>query len=861
MGSAPDVCRHCSSPVPANRTDGFCCSGCSYVFDLLHEQGLDQFYDLKGSQSLPPVPPQAMRERDYQWLEDLVAATPESELTLSMQGLSCVGCVWLIEKLFSRHNGALRINVDVVRGDVRFSWQKGEFSPVAFARDLQAFGYLLGPPRTGEEQEKQSSGLERRMGLCGAFAMNAMAFSLPAYFGMPRDFMFAKWFDLIAAASATLALLVGGSYFAERAWRSLRMGALHIDTPIALGIIAAYLGSLGGWIAGVDGLKYFDFVAIFTFLMLAGRWAQQAAVERNRRKLMRDSSVPDSVTVLADDGSEKSKPVSALKSGDHFSIKSGQAIPVAARLLSARAAVSLEWINGESEAQARDEGQLLPAGALNIGTSEIEAAALETWEQSTLRKLLEARKPGENRDLWLERLLRGYLAIVIVVGIGGALWWWAQGAGVAQALQVMISVFVVSCPCALGVAAPLADDLAVSRAEKLGVFVRTLGLWKKLARLKKAVFDKTGTLTLENPVLLNPDALRVLDDESRSALRHLISGNLHPVSRSLFDALGRGTQEMTGEVVEEIGFGLNFTDDRGRVWSLGRPQQQSKVREQAANVTLTPALSPRERETKALLRQGECMHLESERQIVQLPLPRGEGWGEGVDSDCSPTNSPSIDTEFSCDGVPLAGFSFRDQMRGESVAEVKSLREQRGIDVFVLSGDREGKVAELAAQLHLPRSNWLSSMTPEQKAEWVKAHNQDDTLYIGDGANDSLAFDAALCAGSPVTGRSFLEHKADFYFLGHSMSFVGGMLDVARQHRKAVHRVFAFSVTYNIVTAVVGLLGHLNPLAAAILMPLSSVATLSIVAFTFRKGKVRAKMAKSMSDPVPSAPLPQPHLL
>lgn len=740
-----------------------------------------------------------MRERDYQWLDDLVNATPQPELSLSVQGLSCVGCVWLIEKIFSRHGGALRTNVDVVRGDVRFTWQKGEFSPVAFARDLQAFGYLLGPPRTGEEQEKQSSGLERRMGLCGAFAMNAMAFSLPAYFGMPRDFMFAKWFDLIAASSATLALLVGGTYFAERAWRSLRMGALHIDTPIALGIIAAYLGSLGGWIAGVEGLKYFDFVAIFTFLMLAGRWAQQAAVERNRRKLMRDSSVPDSVTVLAEDGSEKSKPVGALKSGEHFSIKSGQAIPVAARLLSARAAVSLEWINGESEAQARDEGQLLPAGALNIGTSEIEAAALETWEQSTLRKLLEARKPGENRDLWLERLLRGYLAVVIVVGIGGAIWWWAHGAGIAQALQVMISVFVVSCPCALGVAAPLADDLAVSRAEKLGVFVRTLGLWKKLARLKKAVFDKTGTLTLENPVLLNPDALKVLDDESKAALRHLISGNLHPVSRSLFDALGRGTHEMTGEVVELIGFGLSFIDDRGRVWSLGRPQSDALA-----------------------------------------------------------------DTQFMCDGAPLAGFSFSDQLRGESVAEVKSLREQRGIDVFVLSGDREGKVAELASQLHLPRSNWLSSMTPEQKAEWVRSHNNDDTLYIGDGANDSLAFDAALCAGSPVTGRSFLEHKADFYFLGHSMSFVGGMLDVARQHRRAVHRVFAFSVTYNIVTAAAGLMGHLNPLAAAILMPLSSVATLSIVAFTFRKGKVRVKKEsgeKAKSDPAPSAPLPQPHLL
>ena len=796
MSSNPN-CKHCGTPVPANRTDGFCCAGCSYVFELMHEQGLRQFYDLKGEQMLAPVPAQAMRELDYQWLEDLAAAVSEPALTLSIQGLSCVGCVWLIEKVFSRHPGALRIHVDVVRGELRLSWEVGVFPLVAFARELQAFGYLVGPPRTGEQQEKQASGLERRMGLCGAFAMNAMAFSLPAYFGMPADFMFAKWFDLITVASSTMALLVGGTYFAERAWRSLKMGALHIDTPIALGIMAAYVGSVIGWVAGLPSLKYFDFVAIFTFLMLAGRWAQQAAVERNRRKLMRDTSIPESVGVRQDDGTLKNKAVGALRAGDAFQVRPAQAIPVAARLVSARASVSLEWINGESEAQQRDENQLLPAGALNIGNAELDAVALETWEQSTLRKLLEARKPGEHRDLWLEGMLRAYLAIVIIAGVLGGAWWWWQGAGVAQALQVMISVFVVSCPCALGVAAPLADDLAVSRAEKLGVFVRHLTLWKRLSRVRKVIFDKTGTLTLENPVLLNREAISSLSESARAALRHLVSGNLHPVSRSLFDALGRGTQVMTGEVQEEIGIGLSFKDAEEHLWMLARP-----------------------------------------------------------------TAGTEGDTVFSCGGALLASFYFQDQLRGETVAEVERLRRERGMEIYVLSGDREGKVAQLATQLDLPNGTWKAGMTPDAKAEWVKEHDQNDTLYIGDGANDSLAFDAAFCAGSPVTGRSFLEHKADFYFLGHSMRFVSGLLDVTRQQRRAVHRVFAFSVTYNIVTAAAGLAGMLNPLAAAILMPLSSLATLSIVALTFRRtARSRRAEASARIAPMPprslSEPLPQ----
>ncbi len=734
---------------------------------------MEHFYALRGGQNLPPVPAQALRELDYQWLET-AAAEAETEaqasggpasLELSIQGLSCVGCVWLMEKLYSRHPGALDFRADVVRGEVRCSWQPGEFDPVAFARETQAFGYLLGPRQPDAADDKPASDLERRMGVCGAFAMNAMAFSLPAYFGMPRDFMFAHWFDLVAAASATLAMLVGGSYFIEKAWRGLRAGVLHIDTPIALGVLAAYAGSVGGWLAGVEGLKYFDFVAIFIFLMLAGRRTQQAAVDRNRRRLMRDTSIPETVT-LTDGG--KPCAVGDLRPGTAFSVRPGQAVPVAARLLGARASVSLEWINGESEAVRCEEGQLLPSGALNIGTRALDAEALEGWRESTLRRLLEARRGGEFRDLRLERLLRWYLGIVVFTGVAGGVWWWAAGAGLAQALQVMISIFVVSCPCALGVAVPLAEDLAVARAEKLGVFVRSLGLWKRLLRTRRVVFDKTGTLTLENPVLENAEALAALEPDALAALRKLVTGNLHPVSRSLFDAAGSGAIRGGGEVRETIGHGLSFTDDAGIEWSLERGAAADAV----------------------LRRAGEEM----------------------------------------------AAFRFRDELRAESVEEVRALA-RRGLAVHVLSGDREAKVARIAQRLGLPPGQWQAGMTPEQKAEWVAQRDRQDTLYIGDGANDSLAFDAALCAGSPVTGRSFLERKADFFFLGHSLRFVSGLLAVAATHRRATRRVFTFSVTYNAATVIAGLMGHLSPLAAAVLMPLSSVATLLLVALTFGSGR------------------------
>jgi len=761
-------CQHCGTPVPSTRSDGFCCGGCRSVHDLLQQQGLEHFYDLKSGLNLPPVPAQAMRQQDYGWLETATLAAEgtrvsedvAAELSVSVQGLSCMACIWLIERVFAKLGGT-QINVDISSGELRMAWQPGKFQPVEFARELQRFGYLLGMQRMDGGQSRDN-GLERRTGVCGAFAMNAMAFSLPAYFGMPADFPFAHWFDLVAAASATLALLVGGSYFAQRAWHALRAGVLHIDTPITLGILAAYAGSIIGWLSGEPGLKYFDFVAMFIFLMLAGRLVQQMAVARNRRRLLRDPSIPEA------------EMLESLQAGESFTVKPGQAVPVAAKLTDAHASISLEWISGESDSCTRSSGQLLPSGALNAGTRALKAVALESWKESTLHKLLEARRGGDQRDLRLEKLLRGYLVVVVLAGVVGGLWWWWHTGEWARGLQVMISVFVVSCPCALGVAAPLADDIAASRAADQGVFVRTLGLWKKLTRLRQVVFDKTGTLTLENPMLMNPAVLDELDDQPRQMLRHLTSGNLHPVSRSLFDALGGGmnSEGFDAEVWEEPGQGLRC-EHEGAVWAISRP------------------------------------------------------------------DDATADAVFTRDGVKFCAFRFRDALRAESLAQVEALQ-ARGLRVSILSGDREAKVAAIAEQLHLKREGWQHSLTPDEKAAWIAAHEPQSTLYIGDGANDSLAFDAAACAGSPVTGRSFLEHKADFYFLGHSMRFMSSLLDIAATHRRAVHAVFGFSVTYNLVTVIVGLMGHLSPLLAAILMPLSSLVTLSLVAVVFRRGGSRA---------------------
>lgn len=759
------TCRHCANPVPANRSDCFCCAGCAAVHHLLEREELAHFYELRGDQVMAPVSPHLLQPRDDGWLRNLAANLPEgTTLRLAIQGISCLGCVWLLERVFARSQGARRIVIDSIRAELEIQADFNRFDLTAFAREIQAFGYLLGPAQENGAQESSRSmeQLQQRMGLCGAFAMNAMAFSLPAYFGMPANFAFAGWFDLIAATSASASLMVGGSYFAARAWQSLRAGVLHIDTPIALGIIAAYAGSMIGWLADEPGLKYFDFVATFIFLMLAGRWVQQAAVQRHQRRLMRDSSVATSVAV---EGFQEPVALGDLQIGQRIEIPQGQAIPTAARLLDPEASISMEWISGESAPIRKTLGQLLNSGALNIGSRPLRAEILESWPNSTLHQLLKARRQVHWRDEGLEHLLAVYLKTVILIAVLGLGWWWMKDRHGLTALQVAISVLVVSCPCALGVALPLAEELACRQAERIGVFVRQLGLWKKLLRLRCVAFDKTGTLTTENPRLRQPELLQGLSDNAKQVLRTMITGNLHPISRSLFDELGPGATRSDCSLQERVGEGIWLTEPNGLQWVLQR----------------------------------------------------------GVDGQ---------GTQLLCGGQNLTTLHFDETLRPQAQSELQTLQ-KLGLGVFVLSGDQPQRVAQMAERLGLGSSQAMGAMSPAQKAAWLRANTNHDALFLGDGANDSLAFDAALCAGSPVSGRSFLEQKADFYFLGSHLGFVSELLRVAQRHRRATRLVFAFSVSYNAVTVAAGLAGMLSPLAAAVLMPLSSLITLGLVRLSF----------------------------
>jgi len=801
---------------------GFCCAGCAYVYRLVHEHGLEGYYRLKDAVTVP-ADPAVFQPRDYAWLEaaqrtaEQAAGDRAPELACEVQGISCAGCVWLIERLFQQQPGARDLVVNAQTGQMRLRWVRGVFHAEDFARKLQTFGYLMGP--AGETPgDAESRALVKRVGLCAAFALNVMLFTLPTYFGMQRTFEYARLFGTLSLVFGTLSLLVGGSYFLGRAARALREGVIHIDLPIALGIVGAYLGSLYGWITGEERFVYFDFVATFILLMLAGRWAQIVAVERNQRRLLSRQPQPRRLRTLDPAGVPDEVTPEALLAGQVFFLEAGQILPVEARLESAEAIFSLASINGEAEPRIFQAGGRVPAGAINVGRSEVRLAAQQHWAESLLAQLLQ---PGERagwRHRFLERIVQGYLIAIFAVAIlGGLGWWWATG-DMLRTWSVVTSVLVVSCPCAIGLAFPLAEEMATVALRRRGVFVRENDLWARLGRVRKLVFDKTGTLTLETPVLLNPEALAKLDADARAALHALVRDNPHPAGQCLLEnLLAAGAPEpLSGEVRETVGFGVELLAITGGRWSLGRagwPAIASNVTHKVTNPVsgsagVPPAPGSSGRGTLTL------------RQPALV-----SGDGNATNPDASGNEGEVI---LLCDGRRVAAFRLADRPRADAGREL-ALLAARGFETFILSGDRREKVTALAAELQLPAAHGLGGLTPQAKAAWLDHHDRRDTLMLGDGANDSLAFDRAFCRGTPVIHRGLLEQKADFYYLGRGLGGIRALFEVNAVRRRTQATILVFSVLYNLLAVGFALAGRMNPLVAAILMPVNSLLTLAIV--------------------------------
>jgi Cu2+-exporting ATPase len=800
-GSAATVasgCAHCGLPLPAGAPYGaFCCAGCRAVRAILEAEGLDRFYTLGGGEGQPVGRVPKVDPATHDWLPELEAGGRLGEqlarVRCDIQGIHCAACVWLLQEVWRRTPGAVRVDLNPALGQAELVYDPRQHTLARYVDEVERLGYRMGP--VGKAEARPDRGLLIRLGTCSALAMNAMMFAFSEHFGMSaEDEDSYALFRTLSFVLATAAVLIGGPEFFRGALAGLRRRVLHLDLPISIGIALAYGTSAFGFLTGL-GAAYFDTVTIFVTLMLLGRYLQRRAVQRNRDYLLaNDGAEHVRVKRVRGDASGVGAldriPVRDVRPGDELLLAPGDLLPVDAVVADAGGAqLSLDWISGESRPRPFAAGEPVPAGAFLGGSRPVRVRVTRDADASGLLRLLATPAQADDELRGRERFWvlvnRIYVGLVLgLAALAGLGWAFVDP---IKAVGVTTAVLVVTCPCALGIATPLAFDLAVAGLRRFGIFVRNPNLLEKARHVRKLIFDKTGTLTWggvrvrplrePEPEPERPDA--GLQVPVRDLLFTMASSSNHPVSAAvaawLAEQPGPGPRFVTGLAVEEVvGAGL-------------------RARHEGAELRF------------------------------------GKGSFALGDPDAPADGSVCLTR----DGRVLAVFAVEEDYRSGAADEIRALA-AAGYELHLVSGDRPDRVRRAAADLGFDPDLAQGGVDPERKAALIAALDAGDTLMVGDGLNDAPAFEAAFCAGTPALDRPVMPARADFFYTGLGTGAVSRVLSTAARFHRVVRVNLGLAAVYNLVAVGLAMAGLMTPLLCAILMPLSSLVLIGYTMLALR---------------------------
>ncbi|MBX3220591.1 MAG: HAD family hydrolase [Labilithrix sp.] len=788
--TSPSTCLHCGAALAASDVDGFCCIGCAEVHRLLRDAGLGRFYELGGGEGHPVV----FGEADHKWLEPLAHRLGASEhletISLDVQGVHCAACVWLIERLFARSPGAGRVIVNPAVGSVELTVDR-TFPLARFVEDVEAFGYRFGPPL--KEHAARPSDLVWRMGVCIAIAMNTMIFGIAIYCGLSDGPVY-RLFHALDFGLSLVSVLVGGTVFFRSAWLALRRRVLHLDLPIALGIALVFASSAYTYATRGGTTSYFDTLNVFIALMLVGRYLQERVLAKNRAMLLAGDGAEGLYTRrVAKDGVVSLVRCVELSRGDVVLAGRGDVVPTESTLEETEPALfSLDWISGESAPRAFSPGAVVPAGAFSQGARAVRLRARADFDRSALVRLLRTStrrdQDSARATAWHVRLTALYVAGVLAIA-GLALGGWLIATGdVPRTLDVVAAVLIVTCPCAFGIATPLAYELAQAGLRRSGLFVRTPGFLDRAAEVTRVVFDKTGTLTTGRLVVENPRDLADLEPADYARLFALAVRSSHPKSQAIASAIERkGAPTFAEADVRELtGKGLELREG-AQVFRLG-----------ARAWALAPAKLP--------------------------ALDR--------------VRSPNV--LFTRDGEVLASFAIGEELRADAASEIRELQ-RAGFETFILSGDEPEATIAMARSSGVADENAVGGTTPEEKAAWLASRRDVRSLFVGDGINDSLVAEEAYCAGTPAIDRPFMASRCDFYFVTPGLRPIREALETSHRLARVVRRNLLVALLYNAISVSLALAGQMTPLLCAVLMPVSSLSTVLATTAALSFGRARRR--------------------
>ena len=756
------------------------------------------------------------------------------EALLAVEGIHCSACTQLIELRVAALPGIEHVSVNLAthRARVRYRAAAGALGGIIAA--ITRAGYRAWPIGAADAA-RQRSRVRRlalwRLFVAGFAMMQVMMYAFPAYVAIPGE-MEADTEALLRYASLVLTLpvlLFSAAPLLQGAWRDLHNRRIGMDVPVALGIAVTFLGSTWNTVTG-GGAVYFDTLCMFVFVLLAGRYLEMLARERasaaieelTRLQPQRAERLLDFPASLATEEIDATE----LRPGDHVLVRAGMAMPADGEVVRGESHCDEALLTGESRPLRKAPGLPVTGGALNLEQAlciRVTRAGMNTQLAGIVRMMEQAsmQKPAlvELADRHAGHFLWGVLALALAAGAA-----WAQ-TDPARGLWVAITILIVTCPCALALAAPVAMSAAIGSLARRGVLVTHGKALDALARATHFVFDKTGTLTTGRMQLLGIETFGRLDrDTALRIAAALEESAVHPVARAVCMEAAR-LSDMAGtsiaEVREVTGQGVEGRID-GTPYRLGRAEfalSLTNHMQDHPQVTSTGQTGAPDDATEGAPEGA----LDDARGLTQITLADASG--------------------------PLARFGFGDGTRAGAAELIASLH-RAGHRAILLSGDAAHSADRVGAALALDEVR--AGMQPQAKRDYIAALQTRGALVamIGDGINDAPALALADVSIAMGSGAPLAQARADMVLMSARPADLEEALRIARLGSRVIRQNLGWAALYNLIAVPLAALGLLTPWAAGIGMSLSS---LVVVVNSLRLLRERPAHTSAVSPMQPAA--------
>lgn len=781
------ICYHCGQPCEEapilQHQKEFCCQGCLLVYEILDQNNLCEYYSLDKN---PGISLRHVQEESYAYLDEpsiqkqLLDFQIDNlaRVTLFAPSIHCISCIWLLENLQKLSNGVLRSEVNFSRKQVTIDFKPNQISLAALARLMAALGYApqINLKNGSTEQNANAHRLIAKLAVAGFCFGNIMLLSFPEYLGLKdSDGALKQLFSFLNLALTIPVVIFSGQDFFFNAWKSFKQKQINIDVPIAVGLATLFLRSSFD-ILTTTGPGYLDSLTGLVFFLLIGRWFQSKTYDSLAFDRDYKSYFPLATLKWVD---EDWKPVVVydLQRGDTIKIRHREIVPADCILLNLSAFIDYSFVTGESKPVRITKGELIYAGGRLVG-EPMEVLVEKKINQSHLTRLWNNAAFQKPEGSTFQKIIDRAARRFTWAVLALALvtaGYW-YWVDASQLWLIITSVLMVACPCALALAAPFTFGSMMRAMGRHGFYLKNAEVVERMACIDTIVFDKTGTVTNGAKQVV---FIGVLDDEELGWVKKITSSSAHPLSNLITKSISVNSSHSVSDFREYTGKGVEGTV-AGRYIKIGS----------VAFVDFTGKLSD--------------MHAK---------------------------------VFVSIDGLVRGYYQINTSIRQPMRSLLSRLSNQ---SVALLSGDNDSDQIRMR-ELFPTKATLLFNQGPHQKLDFISAMQDQGkkVMMLGDGLNDSGALKQSDVGVAITDDTGIFTPACDAILKGDQLGKLDRFIQLAKSATVIVKWAFGISFFYNIIALSFAATGHLTPLVAAILMPISSISVVGFATLAVNKASTK----------------------